>query len=432
MISTSRVLFCLCLLATSVLSEEIPPDAFYSQTEMVTSYGYPCETHYALTEDGYNLTLFRLPYGIAGPSSGVRPAVILQHGLLDFSFTWILNMPNQSLAFILADAGFDVWLPNNRGNKESRWPTSSGLTTDDREWWQFSWDQMALYDVPGVINYVIQATGNAKVTYIGHSEGTTQMFAALVSRPYIASLLNSFIGFGPVAFANNIEQTAFRKLAEDRLDDLYELLDGKLFAPMPEWMHEVAADFCAIDPTACQDVIEWICGPHKGAFNNSRMPVVAAQEPGGTSAKNMMHWGYVFFLLFFFLLLLSLLLPPRFQLTLSFVLIVFNLVDKWFEALANSFKCLIMALLKTRRSMGSTSPLATTSKSIPYPFQLNCGLVVSTFWQILLMLLSCLLSFLQTLRTTRYLIVRVISTSSCLFAKYGLTLDFLLFTPLCR
>ena len=42
-----------------------------------------------------------------------RPAVLLQHGLLQSSAVWVDNRPGEALAFILADAGFDVWLVSN-------------------------------------------------------------------------------------------------------------------------------------------------------------------------------------------------------------------------------------------------------------------------------------------------------------------------------
>jgi hypothetical protein len=33
-----------------------------------------------------------------------------------------------------------------------------------------SWDEMALYDFPTNINYILQVTGASKISYIGHSE----------------------------------------------------------------------------------------------------------------------------------------------------------------------------------------------------------------------------------------------------------------------
>ena len=43
--------------------------------------------------------------------------------------TWLVNSPDESLGFILADNGYDVWLANVRGTKYSNGHTA--LDSDD-------------------------------------------------------------------------------------------------------------------------------------------------------------------------------------------------------------------------------------------------------------------------------------------------------------
>jgi len=70
------------------------------------SKGYPAEEYWVTTEDGYILNMQRIPHGRNGTAPG--PVVFLQHCLLGASPDWLVNLANESLAFILANAGFDV------------------------------------------------------------------------------------------------------------------------------------------------------------------------------------------------------------------------------------------------------------------------------------------------------------------------------------
>jgi len=89
------------------------PDCFYNITQLIQSKGYVCEEHKVTTSDGYILGVYRIPRGRnSSPSATPGRPVLLQHGLLDAGTSWVINFPEQSLGFILADAGYDVWIGN--------------------------------------------------------------------------------------------------------------------------------------------------------------------------------------------------------------------------------------------------------------------------------------------------------------------------------
>ncbi|CAI9607675.1 unnamed protein product, partial [Staurois parvus] len=115
---------------------------------------------------------------------GGKPVVFLQHGLLADASTWVANFKHNSLGFILADAGYDVWMGNSRGNTWSR--KHKSLSPKDREFWAFSYDEMAKKDIPAVIDFILETTGQKQIYYIGHSQGTTIAFIAFSTMPQLA------------------------------------------------------------------------------------------------------------------------------------------------------------------------------------------------------------------------------------------------------
>ncbi|KAM0726715.1 Lipase lipl-3 [Formica fusca] len=71
------------------------PDVVLNTPEIIKRAGYPAEAHVVTTEDGYLLTLHRIPGG-----KGSLP-VLLQHGFLSSSADWVMLGKGKALGTIL-------------------------------------------------------------------------------------------------------------------------------------------------------------------------------------------------------------------------------------------------------------------------------------------------------------------------------------------
>lgn len=80
------------------------------QTQQIQHFGYPVEIHEIITDDGYVLQLHRIPHGLYGKSSHNKTVVFLMPGLMCSSGVFVTNGRNKSLAFMLADLNYDVWI----------------------------------------------------------------------------------------------------------------------------------------------------------------------------------------------------------------------------------------------------------------------------------------------------------------------------------
>lgn len=183
--------------------------ATLASVDLISAEGYTVEQHETVTPDGYVLTMFRIP---GSPANASRPVVFLQHGLLCSSTDWLVLGAGNSLAYLFADAGYDVWLGNARGNTHSR----RHVTLDparDAKFWNFSWHQIGLYDLPAMIDYALQVTGEAALHYVGHSQGTTAFFVMTSLRPEYNGKIRSMQALAPVAFMGHLQSPFLRVLA---------------------------------------------------------------------------------------------------------------------------------------------------------------------------------------------------------------------------
>ena len=67
----------------------------------------------------------------------------------------------------------------------------------------FSLDEMAKYDLPAMINYILNVTSEAQLFYVGHSQGTTIAFAAFSQDQELGKKVKTFFALAPVTQAHH-------------------------------------------------------------------------------------------------------------------------------------------------------------------------------------------------------------------------------------
>ncbi|NXL20137.1 LIPM Lipase, partial [Setophaga kirtlandii] len=260
-------------------------------SQKIAFHGYPSEEYEVMTEDGYFLSLNRIPHGKEGTGpSGPRTPVLIVHGFCLEGGDWVDNLPENSLAFILADAGYDVWIGNNRGTSWSRRHRS--LSTASEEFWDFSFHEMAMYDLPAMVGFILMQTEREQLFYVGHAQGSSLGFIAFSSLPHLAKKIKLFFALAPVYTFRHVQGPVLKLafLPDRLLKDIYGTRELVL-VPRKEKM--LLIDKCSrpLDAEACADSIFLVGGFDRDNLNMSRLDVYVSHFPDYTSVKNLLHWG---------------------------------------------------------------------------------------------------------------------------------------------
>ncbi|XP_036034753.1 tear acid lipase-like protein [Onychomys torridus] len=266
------------------------PEANMNVSELISFWGYVYEEYEVVTEDGYILPLYRIPHGKNESSHLVsKPVVYLQHGWTLSASIWLVNPPKSSLGFFLADAGFDVWLGNSRGNIYAR--KHVYLDSNSKEFWAFSYDQLIKYDLPATIDFIVNKTGQKQIYYVGHSQGTLLAFGAFSTNTQLAQKIKLNFLLGPVITLQHstgvIRTIAYLETTTTKIifgeKDIFSSSDAEYFAQFFCHREKIA--------TVCNNLLTLLFGYNPQNLNESRIDVYVGHAPVGTSVQTLLHYS---------------------------------------------------------------------------------------------------------------------------------------------
>ncbi|XP_049881329.1 lipase 1-like [Pectinophora gossypiella] len=252
--------------------------------------GYSTEEYNVTTEDGYILTIFRIPGNSSQP-------VYLQHGLFGCSEAFIMR-GNTSIAIALADEGYDVWVGNLRGNRYARRHTKLDPDTDKDKFFDYSFQEYGYYDMAAIIDFILDKTGQEKLSAMGHSEGNTFFYVLGATRPEYNDKINIAIALGPICFLDDIPlPTSLAVDTSPIINSVLKTLDEEELIGPQSLLRQLLVDICSVPDVGyklCFDLIGFpLVGYDAEQFEPEFEPTLLQYYFSGSSRKNLNHLAQV-------------------------------------------------------------------------------------------------------------------------------------------
>lgn len=260
-----------------------PEDAALNISQLVTKYNYTFEEHTVFTKDGYIIEIHRIPNGRKTERNNLT--VLLMHGILDSSDSWVLLGPDNALAYVLADSGFDVWMGNSRGNKYGL--RHVNLKPDEADFWEFTWEEIGLYDLPATIDYILNVTNRDDLYYIGYSQGTTIFYVMTSTKTEYNRKVKLMFSLAPEAWMGNIKSPIVKVFSPANSIFGYFLSNFNVMTSSSDFFYKLPSIICTI---SCDNFLYGIFGSDS-KINRTILPVILGHMPTGTSTLQFVHYG---------------------------------------------------------------------------------------------------------------------------------------------
>lgn len=224
-----------------------------NQQQIITRSGYRYELYEAIADDGYVTQTTRLINPLADKRYLRQPPVLMEHGGTINPSAYIVASSiqhhperwprtardgpitswNRSLAFVLANNGFDVFLAETRGSSdvnrkyihsravksviEGRYKLknlTAGEISQSLEkhtnwdYWDFSQDDIVAHEIKSHIDLVLEKTGSEKILMFTFSLSTPTSFGFFSLRPDYAEKVQGLVSMAPIVSGEHINRGA--------------------------------------------------------------------------------------------------------------------------------------------------------------------------------------------------------------------------------
>ncbi|XP_023014048.2 gastric triacylglycerol lipase isoform X1 [Leptinotarsa decemlineata] len=274
---------------------ELPEPKANITRNLVEGYGYPFESHDVISGSGYILTLHRIPHGIKKKHWKTlnRPVALFQHGLVASSDAFLFRGPDFDLPYTLADAGYDVWLSNMRGNVYSRKHKTMD-STKDLQFWDFTLHEIGVQDYPAIFDYILNKTKQQELYFLGHSVGSTAGFILCSAMPEYNKKIKLHLSLAPLVYVNHSITLAQKMLIFPGLSVMETAMSNGIYNCFPRRpffsrMMQMICEDGMIFQRLCLKAVFTVVGQKNSQFNTSYLPSCFEYFPAGTSMFLMQH-----------------------------------------------------------------------------------------------------------------------------------------------
>ncbi|XP_058451599.1 lipase 1-like [Malaya genurostris] len=266
-------------------------DALLTVPQLIRKYGYDLEEHLVRTEDGYLLTMFRIPPRIPGLR---KHPVFMMHSLLSSSADWIMVGRRHGLAYLLANRGYDVWMGNARGSRYSR--RHERYSVSSPKFWDFSFHEIGYYDIPALIDYVLEYTRNRQLHYVGYSQGAMTCFITFSDRFGYNEKIIELQALSPAVYMYRSLSVLMNLIASTipRLRDVLSAIQVYELLPNAEKQYHFFQWLCpSPDQTICRTALYDLGGKNPAQMDAKTLRIFQGHYPSGASLKQIQHYGQI-------------------------------------------------------------------------------------------------------------------------------------------